>query len=32
MNTWGDILSTSGNVQYIGGYHDSCKEQIDKNF
>ena len=21
---WGDIMSTSGDVQYIGGYHDEC--------
>ena len=20
----GDIMSTSGDVQYIGGYHDTC--------
>ena len=20
----GDIMSTSGDVQYIGGYHDEC--------
>ena len=20
----GDIMSTSGDVQYIGGYHDAC--------
>ena len=24
MSTLGDILSTSGDVQYIGGNHDSC--------
>ena len=24
MSTSGDILSTLGDVQYIGGYHDSC--------
>ena len=22
----GDIMSTSGDVQYIGGYHDECGE------
>ena len=22
--TWGDILSTMGDVQYRGGYHDKC--------
>ena len=21
---WGDIMSTSGDVQYIGEYHDAC--------
>ena len=24
VSTWGDITSTSGDVQYIGGYHDTC--------
>ena len=24
MSTSGDIMSTSGDVQYIGGYHDAC--------
>ena len=24
MSTLGDILSTSGDVQYTGGYRDSC--------
>ena len=24
MNTSGDIMSTSGDIQYIGGYHDEC--------
>ena len=24
MNTSGDIMSTLGDVQYIGGYHDTC--------
>ena len=23
-------MSTSEDVQYIGGYHDACGEQIDK--
>ena len=23
-STSGDIMSTSGDVQYIGGYHDAC--------
>ena len=22
----GDIMSTSGDLQYIGGYHDTCGE------
>ena len=25
MTTSGDIISTSGDVQYIGGYHDACR-------
>ena len=24
MSTLGDIMSTSRDVQYIGGYHDTC--------
>ena len=35
----GDTMSTSGgyheyigDVQYIGGYHDACGEQVDKVF
>ena len=24
MSTLGDTMSTSGNVQYIGRYHDAC--------
>ena len=24
-------MSTSGVVQYIGGYHDACGEQVGKN-
>ena len=24
MSTSGDIMSTSGDVQYIRGYHDTC--------
>ena len=24
MSTSGDIMSTSVDVQYIGGYHDAC--------
>ena len=25
-------MSTSGDVQYIGGYHDACGGQAGKNF
>ena len=28
MSTLVDIMSTLGDVQYIGGYHDACGEQI----
>ena len=31
MSTSGDITSTSGDGQYIGGYHDACGKQIDKS-
>ena len=24
MSTSGDTMSTSGDVKYIGGYHDAC--------
>ena len=24
MSTSGDVMSTLGDVQYIGGYHDAC--------
>ena len=24
-------MSTLGDVQYIGGYHDACGEQVGKN-
>ena len=30
MSTSGDIMSTSGDVQYIGG-NDACGEQVGKN-
>ena len=28
MSTSGDISSTSGDVQYIGGYHDVCGDTM----
>ena len=27
----GDIMSTSGDVQYTGGYHDTYGEQVGEN-
>ena len=31
FSTSGGIMSTPGDVQYIGGYHDACGVQVGKN-